>query len=63
MSDDLRIPAISGSLGDTQRRVSLRSFYAFDLLRFHFGPERAAQLIFNENAEGVLDALRIGALS
>jgi MoxR-like ATPase len=63
LSSDLRGPALSGSLGPQQRRVSLRSFYAFDELRRHLGPTRAANLVFGGDALGVLDALTIGAMS
>lgn len=63
LSADLREPALAGSLGDAQRRVSLRSFYAFDQLRRHHGDRRAATLVFGESrALGVLDALAVGAL-
>jgi MoxR-like ATPase len=64
LSGDLRAPAMLGSIGDPARRVSLRSFYAFDLLRRHCGPARAARLVFGEHrGAGVLDALSIGAVS
>jgi MoxR-like ATPase len=64
LSGDLRAPALAGSLGPEQRRVSLRSFYAFDELRRHHGPSRAAFLVFGEGvAQSVLDALVIGAVS
>lgn len=64
LSSDLRGPALSGSIGPDDRRVSLRSFYAFDELRRHHGPARAAQLVFGDAvAPGVLDALSIAALS
>ncbi|HVB51513.1 MAG TPA: AAA family ATPase [Acidimicrobiales bacterium] len=64
LSSDLRGAALSGSLGPNERRVSLRSFYAFDELRCHYGPARAAQLVFGEGlAASVLDALTIGAIS
>jgi MoxR-like ATPase len=63
LSDDLRGPALNGSLADSERRVSLRSFYAFDQLRSHLGAERAAQLLFGASkAAAVLDALSIGSL-
>ncbi|MFZ1063322.1 MAG: AAA family ATPase [Acidimicrobiales bacterium] len=63
LSPDLRAPAQSGSFGDVSRRVSLRSFHAFDQLRAHLGVERAARLAFgNERASDVLDALAIGDL-
>jgi hypothetical protein len=63
LSADLRAPALAGSLGESSRRVSLRSFYAFDNLRRHLGAERAAQLVFGvARASDVLDALSIGSL-
>jgi MoxR-like ATPase len=62
LSNDLHAPALAGSLGDASRRVSLRSFYAYDQLRSHCGPERAARLVFGEHSQAVLDALTIGAL-
>ena len=37
VGSDLRAPALAGSLGEPGRRVSLRSFYAFDQLRRHCG--------------------------
>jgi AAA domain (dynein-related subfamily) len=64
LSGDLREPALTGSLGPEHRRISLRSFYAFDDLRRHHGASRAAQLVFGEAvAQSVLDALAIGAVS
>jgi MoxR-like ATPase len=64
LSIDLRAPALAGSLGDPLRRVSLRSFYAFDQLRRSCGASRAAYLVFGEErGKGVLDALSIGALA
>jgi MoxR-like ATPase len=64
LSSDLREPALMGSLDPEHRRVSLRSFYAFDDLRRHHGTPRAAQLVFGASAaQSVLDALTIGALS
>jgi len=63
LSADLRASALAGSLGPVGRRVSLRSFYAFDDLRSKCGAQRAAQLVFGENALSVLDALAIAALA
>ncbi len=64
LSPDLHSSALAGSLGPDERRVSLRSFYAFDQLRATLGPERAAHLVFGEHsAEGILDALKISAVS
>jgi MoxR-like ATPase len=64
LSPDLRAPALAGSIGPSGRRVSLRSFYAFDDLRRRHGASRAAHLVFGgESASAVLDALAIGALT
>lgn len=63
LSEDLRGAALHGSLAERERRISLRSFYAFDQLRSGLGAERAARLIFGEeSAVAILDALAIGAL-
>ncbi|MGC1237924.1 MAG: AAA family ATPase [Acidimicrobiales bacterium] len=64
LSRDLRAAAMAGSLGPEGRRLSLRSFYAFDELRIHHGPERAAELVFgSSNAQSILDALAIGTVA
>jgi hypothetical protein len=63
LSDDLRHAALAGSIAEGPRRLSLRSFYAFDQLRSHLGDDRAARIIFGDDrAESVLDALHIRAL-
>jgi MoxR-like ATPase len=64
LSRDLRAPALTGSLGPHDRRISIRRFYAFDELRTHHGAERAAALVFGYDvAQSVLDALAISAVS
>ncbi len=63
LSEDLRGPALAGSLGPEDRRVSLRRFYAFDHLRERLGEERAARLVFGASADALRDALRIGTLA
>lgn len=64
LSSDLRAPALAGSIGPHERRVSLRSFYAFDELRRHCGAQRAAHLVFgDEIGASVLDALSVGSLT
>jgi MoxR-like ATPase len=62
LSDDLRGPALQASLAPSDRRLSIRQFYAFDTLRQRVGTERAAGLVFGESASAVLDALAIAAL-
>jgi nitric oxide reductase NorQ protein len=64
LSADLRSAALCGSIGEVDRRVSLRAFYAFDKLRGRFGDERAAALVLGpERATAFLDALKIGSLA
>ena len=63
LSEDLRGPALAGSLGERGRRLSLRTFGAFDALRTRLGPARAAALLFGSEAQDVLDALRVAALA
>lgn len=41
------------------RRISLRSFYAFDKLRISMGEERAAKMVFGTRGESILDSIRI----
>lgn len=63
LSDDLKAPALNGSVGDVERRVSLRRFYAFDQLRAHVGASRAARIVFGETSgPAIIDALAIGEL-
>ena len=63
LSADLRRAALNGSLGDEDRRISLRSFYVFDRLRQLHGAERAATLVFGtERGRAFLDSLVISAL-
>jgi hypothetical protein len=63
LSGDLRHAALHGSIGESDRRISLRAFYAFDQLRRRCGDERAAELVFGpQRARAFLDALVIGAM-
>lgn len=59
LSYDLRGYATrSADLGE--RRISLRTFYAFDQLRNNLADEaKAARIIFGDRAEGILDAIAI----
>jgi DNA-directed RNA polymerase delta subunit len=41
------------------RRISLRSWYAFDKLRSHLGAKRAAEMVFHSRAKSILDALKV----
>jgi hypothetical protein len=48
-------------LGD--RRIDLRSFYAFDNLRKSVGAELAANLLFAGSAREFLDAIKVDTLT
>jgi hypothetical protein len=45
------------------RRLSLRSFYAFDKLRKALGDEKAAHMVFGSRGTSILDAIRIDKVS
>ena len=59
LAHDLRNYASrAADLGD--RRISLRTFFAFDQLRTRLGDEaKAARIVFGARAEGILDAIAI----
>lgn len=58
LSEDLREPARRMcDAGD--RRVSLRSWYAFDKLRTALNAKEAAEMVFHERAKSILDALKV----
>lgn len=62
LSADLRPYALRmADAGD--RRISLRTFFAYDKLRKTLGDEKAARLIFHEKAESVLDAIKIDRIA
>lgn len=58
LSSDLRKQAVA-SCDAGIRRISLRSWIAFDSLRKGIGEEEAAQLVFADRAPGILDALAV----
>jgi hypothetical protein len=41
------------------RRISLRTFFAYDQLRKTMGDEKAARLVFHDKAQSFLDAIAI----
>lgn len=45
------------------RRISLRKFAAYDRLRARLGDEKAARLCFGDQAQSVLDAIRIDGVT
>jgi MoxR-like ATPase len=62
LSPDLRAYAErAADLGE--RRIDLRSFYAFDNLRKSVGAERAANLLFAGSAREFLDAIKVDTLT
>jgi MoxR-like ATPase len=62
LSPDLRAYAErAADLGE--RRIDLRSFYAYDTLRKSIGAERAAYLIFGQSAKEFLDATKIDTIN
>lgn len=62
LSPDLRHIAANSVCAEPSRRFSLRTFKAFDEIRFSLGLERSARIIFDDAAPDILDALAIGAL-
>jgi len=62
LSPDLRAYAERSS-DLKERRIDLRSFYAFDNLRKSVGAERAAKLLFAEHAGDFLDAIKVDQIN
>jgi hypothetical protein len=58
LSSDIR-PYAMRMADAGHRRISLRSFYAFDKLRMTLGEERAAAMVFGHRSSAILDAIRI----
>lgn len=63
LPEDLREVCRRSCDADRSRRYSLRAFQAFAKLRDGVGNEQAARMIFGQNAPGILDAMRVEALS
>ena len=62
LSADLREYAIR--MADAgERRISLRTFYAFDQLRKSLGDAEGARLVFGTQAQSVLDAIAINKVA
>jgi MoxR-like ATPase len=62
LSPDLRELAIR-SADAGERRISLRAFYDFDKIRMNLGIDRAAQMVFKERAQSILDAIAIESVA
>jgi MoxR-like ATPase len=62
LSADLREYAVR--MADAgERRISLRTFYAFDQLRKSLGDAEGARLVFGTQAQSVLDAIAINKVA
>ena len=60
LSYDLREYARRAADLGPGRRISLRTFYAFDALRKQLGDEeRAARIVFRDGAQSILDAIQV----
>lgn len=58
LSADLRPYAVR--MADAgERRISLRTFYAFDNLRKTLGDDKASKLVFRDRAQSVMDAIAL----
>jgi MoxR-like ATPase len=62
LSPDLRELAIR-SADAGERRISLRAFYDFDKIRTNLGIDRAAQMVFKDRAQSILDAIAIESVA
>lgn len=61
LPDDLQGPAAAAVKAEPERRVTIRSWNAFAHLRKEVGPELAAQAIFGDSADDVLNSLKLAA--
>ena len=58
LSEDLRGYAVR--MADAgERRISLRTFYAFDSLRKQLGDEKASKIVFRDLAQSFMDAIAL----
>ena len=58
MSEDLR--EYAKQMCDAgERRISLRSFYAYDKLRTALGAKKASEIVFGNRGKSFLDAIRV----
>lgn len=63
LSPDLRQAASNSADAPGYRRISLRTWKAFDTMRKSVADERAAEIIFKHMASDVLDAIKINAVT
>ena len=60
MSEDLR--EYARQMCDAgERRISLRSFYAFDKLRTALGTKKASEMVFGDRAKSFIDAIGVNS--
>ena len=62
LSRDLR-PLAARMADAGERRISLRQFMSFDSLRKGLEPERAAEIVFGDRAESILDGIAVDGVS
>lgn len=62
LSPDLRNAAANSADADRDRRFSIRTFMAFDVLRNKIGAERAAKMLFDRFAGDIIDAITIAGV-
>jgi hypothetical protein len=46
-----------------ERRISLRQFMSFDSLRKGLETERAAEIVFGDRAESIMDAIAVDGVA
>lgn len=63
LSPDLRQAASLSADRSGQERISLRTWKAFDQMRKSLDDERAAEIIFRDMADDILDAIRVNAVT
>ena len=62
LSRDLR-PLAARMADAGERRISLRQFMSFDSLRKGLEPERAAEIVFGDRAESIMDAIAVDGVA
>lgn len=63
LSEDIRSAAALSCDLDNDRRISLRTWKAFDQVRKVLGDERAAQLVFNDMWMGIIDSIKVNSVN
>jgi MoxR-like ATPase len=63
LPEDLRAAAAASADADRSRRFSIRAFQSYAKLRNSMGSDRAARLIFGQQAQSILDAIAINEVA